>query len=383
MKTQIKSLIEFLSLIIILSGCSKKTKDEHIQTIKLEPTESKNLVLDKSRLEIIKLETTEKSMLRNIQKAFIDFENDRIFILSGFNMYLFSAKGKYISKLNFGRGPGEILQLSSFTVDKKNKTVCVLDMARNLSFYNYSGNFIKRNQLQSFYSMDVFYKDEKNLFLVCKYVGGKEKFYTGNYNIKENKITKKFIPSKKSPYPISTNLIMPNGFSFMDNKLLFFTPSIFGLFEYENDDFHQLFSFDIGTKMVPPDLAKKYLLNNRSAFRKETKRRNYIPQLLFSFYFQGFYFIGVDDEKYTCYAINKTSPQVIYQNGTLSSYFKLPELKSLRLPVGLQKNFIVMVCNPSDLFDKKTKESSKTIKLHDKSISININDNPFLLVLSQ
>lgn len=380
MKTSFFYIICFF-LFSAITGCNSTHPKKTTPSIQLNPTQKEKLQLSNFDTEVIQLETTKNSMLKNIQKAFVDYENDRIFILSQFNLFLFHLDGTYIKKLSVGRGPGEVLQLSSFTVNKVEKTISVLDMGRDLSFYDYSGNFIKKNRLESFYSMDAFYKDKENLFLVCKYVGGSEKYFVGNYNIETNKITKKHISSSKSPYDISTNLLMPNSFSYSDNNLLFFSPSIFGLFELNGENFKQILKLDIEERMPPLNFANKLLLNNRSAFRDEAKQRGYIPQLLYAFCFNDYYFVGVDDNEFSCYAINKKNVNDVFYEETIAKYFNLPKIKSLQLPIGFQKDCIIFSCNPSDFFEDITL-SQKTIKLNNKSaLTLNIDDNPFLVVI--
>jgi hypothetical protein len=106
----------------------------------------------------------------------------------------------------------------------------------------------------------------------------------------------------------------------------------------------------------------------------------YVPQLLFAFQFRGFYFVGLDDETKSCYAIDEANVNDIYLNGSLYSYFGLPEVPSLSLPVGMQENSLIFACNPSELFEDLN-EGSKTLEIGDAKVQVNYTDNPVLIVL--
>lgn len=347
-------------------------------TIELKATQSDKLTLS-STSRIVQLETNSESMLSYILKANVDFSNDRIFILSKFNIYIFNSNGKYLRKLKVGRGPGEITQIISFAINTTTKLIYAIDNATKLCSFDYDGNMINTYSIESFVSCDISVLDNDNVLLLRNLVGGTEKYFVGLYRISEQKVVKKFISAEKSPYPLNT-LVSAKNFMQNNEKLYFYAPNVFGLFEYRNSDFDQILSFDLGEKAVPKSLSNKFEKQKKCDLRNEAKSKHFIPFLLYAFPFKGHYFIGADDKDFNCYAINIQNKK-IYNNGTISSYFNLPEKGSLRLPCGIQDSLIIFHCNPSEFFDSKTNADAKEIQVAGHNIEVNQDDNPFLIIV--
>lgn len=371
-----KNIINYPIHIFLLALCVWSCSGAKENSIELKANQSDNLTLS-STSRIVQLESNSESMLSYIQKANVDFSNDRIFILSDFNIYLFNSNGKYLNKLKVGRGPGEVTQIISFTIDTKNKLIYAIDNAIKLSSFDYDGNMINNYNIESFASCDIAVLDDDNVFLFRNYVGKLENNFVGIYNIPTKKVVKKFISAEKSPYPKNT-LISAKNFIQNNGKLYFYAPNVFGLFEYRNSDFDEILAFDMGEKAVPMSFSNKFEKQNQCDLRKEAKSKDYIPFLLYAFPFKGHYFIGADDKDFNCYAINMQNKK-IYNNGKISSFFNLPEKGSLKLPCGIQDDLIIFHCNPSEFFDSKTDENVKEIKIAAHQIKVNQGDNPFLI----
>ncbi len=357
---------------------------DHVPKVRLDATKHETLKFSLSSIELIQLERTIDSTIPYVQKAYLDSNNDRLFILADCNLYIYDGNGMYISKLSIGNGPGEVLQVSSFAVDPISEIIYVLDMARFINVYDYSGNFIKRTQLDEFYSSDIFSLDSNNLFLICNFVGKGEMFFVGRYEVPVNMIRERFVSISNSPYAISTNLMVQNSFFYKGNSVMFFNPNIFSLFQYKNESFVKIISLDLGNRKVPEDFAKRFYDHNRSAFRDEAKRRKYVPVLTYAFYYGGYYLIGIDDDSSSCYAINSSNFNEVYENKSLSSYFGLPEIPSLKFPpVGFQEDMILFGCDVSDFFDELTPGSTKTIEIANINKKVCIDDNPIILIIRQ
>src|SRR5690554_2107753 len=106
----------------------------------------------------------------------------------------------------------------------------------------------------------------------------------------------------------------------------------------------------------------------------------FVTKLVYAFEFKGFYFVGLDDKKGNCYAIEKSKVNNVFSNGPIFSYLGLPEVESLRIPVGKQKEGLILSCNLSDFFDDLN-EATKTIELGGASLQVNANDNPIIITL--
>jgi len=350
-----------------------------MEAVKLQPTQKDSLYFNKP-IKIIRLETTPDSYLGGISKTIIDLPNDRIFIVSDFNLYIFDGHGKFITKLKQGKGPNEVISVPSFTVNRNRKTVYALDNASTIVELDYDGNFLNRMRIGEFYSIDMYCPSDSNLFLLCNWVGRKEKYFVGNYDLNKQVVTTKYVASSESDYPLNTFLTNKN-FVEWDQEIYFCSANIFGLFRYEGDSFRRILTFDLGDRTVPPQFYRQFQTQNRDIFREEAKRKGYVPFLRYAFPFDGYFLVGIDDEQINCYAISRENHKIIYRNGPLSTYFKLPDTKSLRSPVSLLNNSIVFMCNPMDFFQNNPGVRTKTITIGGLEMVINYDENPFLVII--
>lgn len=149
----------YISILSILSCCSNytnndnnekdnnKNKNEVLQTIDL----SKNVISVTSftlsdivdRVDIVKLETTNKSILSNLRH--IQVTNSDIWITHYKDQYVyrFSRDGKFKNRVGkIGQGPEEYTRLSSFWIDDTTKEVYILSTVYGVKVYDYEGHYI-------------------------------------------------------------------------------------------------------------------------------------------------------------------------------------------------------------------------------------------------
>jgi hypothetical protein len=374
MRNITKKLLLILSLVVLMLSCSNNSK----KSIELKANQNEKLNLGINS-QIIKIETNPESLLDYIQKVNVDFLNDRIFILSDFNIYIYNSSGKYINKLKVGRGPGEISRVISFSINENSKLIYAIDNSSQICIYNYDGYSISKFDIKNFASCDITVLDDDNVLLLRNHVGLREKYFVGRYNFSENRIVEKYISSELSPYPMNT-VVSYNNFIKCNGKLYFYTPNIFGLFEFVNSDFNRLFSLDLGKKSVPKSLSKKFKKQNPCEMGSEARLQHYIPYILYSFPFKDYYFIIADDNEINCYAICMNTIEV-YKNGRLSGYFNLPDIKSLKTPCGIQDDKIIFSCSSADFFESNEDETAKEVMIAGKNITIRIDDNPFVVII--
>lgn len=355
-------------------NCSSNRKD----AVELRTNQQDHLNLENT-YKVVQLEKKTESLLTFISKSIIDETSDRIFVLSDFNIYIFTEKGNYLTKLKIGRGPGEINRIISFATNTKTKTIYAIDDAYKLCAFDYNGNMINKYDIKDFCSFDISVLDNDNILLLRNSVGISEKFFVGIYNLTTKKIVKKFISADESPYS-QNSVITANNFSQNNGKQYLCITNVFGLFEYRDLDFHKILSFDIGEKAVPKSISDKFEKEGQCNLREESKSRHFAPFMLFSFCFKGYYFAVIDDNEFNCFAISQAN-NTIYHNGTLPSYFGLPDNKSLRLSSGIQDNSIIFQCSPLDFYDSKDETGSKEINIANHKILINQDDNPFLIIV--
>lgn len=374
-----KFVIIFLYVLTTSFLFSYCTEPEN-KMVKLEPTQKQRITLGEVR-EIIHLETLEESSLGMIYKAVLDNKNDRIFVHSNFNIYIFNSKGSFLTKLSKGRGPGEISMIISFSVNPKNKRFYALDNSNFLCVFDYDGKMIVRYELKDFSSIDIQCIDDKNIFLHSNYVGGTETNFIGIYNFEEQKIIQKFISSGESPYSKFVH-VMGNNFTKCGERQFFSGSNIFGLFEFKNNNFHKVIGFDLAERVVPMRFLSQFNKpGGRSIFREEAIRNNYVPFILSAFCFNKYFVVILDDLDYSCYTIEERNNRKVYLNGQISEYFNLPKLRSLRWPCGISEDFLVFSFSPLDFFESDTKEESKSVKIGDFNVNVKYDSNPFLLIV--
>lgn len=133
-----------LGLGLSLWGCKQ---DQHstpatVQAIKID-VNSSDLQKDTYAFEnfdFIQLELTDESALRSIDKV-LPYKN-KLYVLSAQDpkVFIFSSTGEYLSSINRGQGPGEILFANDIDVYKD--TLYVFDLYRTIKKYTLNGEYI-------------------------------------------------------------------------------------------------------------------------------------------------------------------------------------------------------------------------------------------------
>jgi hypothetical protein len=288
--------------------------------------------------------------------------------------------GKYLNKLKIGRGPGEITRIMSFAINENSKLIYAIDNSIKICVYNYDLHNINNYLIKTFASSDIAILNDENVLLLRNYVGKSEKYFIGSYNFSEKKIYEKYIHSDLSPYPMNT-VITYNNFIQNDGKLYFYSPNIFGIFQYLNSKFTKIATLDLGEKSIPKSFYQNYINESPCKMGKEAKKKHYIPYILYSFPFNEFFFVITDDDTRNCYSINLKNNEV-FNNGTLPNYFNLPDIPSLRIPLGIQDDKIIFSCIPSDFFKKGGNETIKEIRIAEQNIEVKLDDNPLLIIVN-
>lgn len=98
-------------------------------------------------VKFIPLQTTEESLIAEINKLICT--DHYYFILDsdiGKNVFIFSDEGAFVKKIPTGQGPEEIYNPGDIAVDEEQSHLIVYNR-KGLSFYDYQGNFVKRELL--------------------------------------------------------------------------------------------------------------------------------------------------------------------------------------------------------------------------------------------
>lgn len=127
---------------MFLSSCANYVESSKIQpilhndnivTIDIDKADSFDIYLYSSILSkprVVVLETTDKSCIQRVRN--LDIYKDRIYILDDKSnkLFVYNLSGKYLYNIgHMGRGKGEYLELSDFSIDKVNGFIYLWDEA--------------------------------------------------------------------------------------------------------------------------------------------------------------------------------------------------------------------------------------------------------------
>ena len=147
-----KSIIYYFSMISIFFFLSctgwkdKKNMESDIITVNLDERDEISTKDLFSEIQLIPLETTPESLIRNITQ--IKFFEDRYYIhdYSRSQIFVFDREGHF--QFEKGNGPGEYLNLTDFAIDTTRRNLVVLCAVSNaLFFYDLGGKFIEKKKL--------------------------------------------------------------------------------------------------------------------------------------------------------------------------------------------------------------------------------------------
>lgn len=371
----------YLIILLLLFTHCKRSKQSEDNIVNIDFTiQTEDFSKLGNTTKVIQLEMSDESFLNSIFKVHYDKNEKRIFVLSDFILYFFDENGSYITKLSKGRGPGETIFISSFTVDESNKRIFVLDNARFIREYDYNGDYQGTTTLDSFFSIDLF-KEKSDFYLYNNFIGKSEKYFVGKYDITTDSITAKYISIDQSHYPLSPNLITLNNFYKSKGEIYFFTSDIFGLFKYENEEFKMLYKFNIGKREVPKSLVNTTFKDNRSKFLDIAIEAGYIPCINFLTEFNNYIFVGLHNNLNDVYAFNKNSPDKILYAKDISYFFDIPKVDRINRPTSNQEGMIIFNYTPIDFFNADNNFREKTVQIATELIEIKEDSNPFLVII--
>lgn len=147
------SIVRFLVMILIFLffSCNNKKKVDYLD-------DYKSIVLDSLKVETninytsifksviaLPLETNDLCLIGEISQ--IDFTDNEIFILDmhvSKSLFVFNKKGQFLRKIGErGKGPGEYIQFSSFSIDYDRQMIFALDHStRKIIQYTFEGVFV-------------------------------------------------------------------------------------------------------------------------------------------------------------------------------------------------------------------------------------------------
>ncbi|WP_347144592.1 MULTISPECIES: 6-bladed beta-propeller [Parabacteroides] len=197
-----KDMIYYLAIsIFLLSSCSeskeKRNMESNIIAVNLERRDNISTKELFSDIQLIPLETTPESLIRDITQ--IKFFEDRYYIhdYRRSQIFVFDREGRFQFALNGkGDGPGQYLNLSDFAIDTARRNLVVLCAVSNaLFFYDLGGRFIEKKRLPDItgaYNSFQFQNKDKIALFTYDY-DNRLKFYS----LSKDKIIGEYFPEEK------------------------------------------------------------------------------------------------------------------------------------------------------------------------------------------
>lgn len=104
-----------------------------------------------SSIEIVDLETIDKSLISGIRR--LQYFDSRYYILdqTSQKIYCFDANGHFLFNIDSqGKGPGQYHYITDFRIDKLNQQIVLLDpVVQRVHFFDITGNFIETHDVLS------------------------------------------------------------------------------------------------------------------------------------------------------------------------------------------------------------------------------------------
>ncbi|MFC0878287.1 6-bladed beta-propeller [Saccharicrinis sp. FJH2] len=247
-----------LFLILVLLSCiacknvnQDSLEDLNIYAMLQQKEEVVSLDNYFDRIELIPLETRSDILVSGI----LWFEADsRFFYLSDNfnNLFIFDAdSGRFHAKISMhGKGPGEFIEISDFSVSSDGKTVAIGDMSQHkILLFTTEGNFIKEFKTEN-NAMSLSFIDDSNLIFYSPSQLSRSKTPTLSFaNINSGKIYKirefSSVSVLKSPY------IMPCNFNKLNDHLLVKIPFIDTIYAVDHMNIYPKYNLTFSNKDIP------------------------------------------------------------------------------------------------------------------------------------
>lgn len=185
----------FLFCLILIYACSENSPKEKGDFLVIEvPQNRTNKKTAFKSYKAIPLETTKDCYLHDdISK--IVFSNNRIYVfsLSDMTVFIFDRNGKYISKIQQGRGPHEVIAVTDFCYFKN--CLYVLDNYRQVKKYDQEGVFINTvANIEICFALE--FTQENEFYVFDPNINPKNNAYIRQYTLSKDSLSTKDVIRK-------------------------------------------------------------------------------------------------------------------------------------------------------------------------------------------
>ena len=316
--------------------------------------------------KIICLETSEESMLSDIDK--VRLFNDKIVVLDrGMeSILIFDFNGKLTGKINNrGRGPNEYLEILDFSLREDDELIFVLVSRNgyNLGVFHYSSDGKLMDDFSiPFYANSVAYFKDK-LFFYSDYFSRNE----NDYNVNITNVNGELI-SSQFRYKIRDyeegSIGIENVFSKMNDKLLYYPNFSDVVYSFDESGFVPFIRINRGSGSLN-DLVKYYRDIPVMKFMEEYDLHQPTDLVLFGDYL---FFSFSNEEDYDYNYLFDWKENKLFHFGP--AYSNLEEAEVL-VPHTANSNWLVSVLAPDEFHDLFERISDKEV------IKRLLSDNPF------
>ena len=250
-------LFPYLLLLIFINSCKDKVPIQKLKEVNKvykiknieKPFLNWNKYIDTNSIEIIPLETTNKSLLVTIKSMIIKNGNFYCHDYRNHALKMFNIKGDFIRQIgNRGKGPAEYLELRDFDIN--NGYVFLLDYYE-IHKFNLHGEFIESKKLNSSYKIfnptRFCYINDNNYYLYTYAPDTRNKkdieFYCLHHYI-NNKLTGKYMQYKHTG----------SAGSFYKNSSFYYIKPYSGnnnIYKIIDDTIKPAFKLDFGNHALP------------------------------------------------------------------------------------------------------------------------------------
>jgi hypothetical protein len=305
----------------------KKTPVSDIPVLKISDLQTvENLKLEDSdyfdKVEFIKLETTDESILGEITQIEV-FEN-HIYILDkkGISLKKFDLTGKYIQDIGrTGLGPGEYLAATAFYINPSLKIINISDpLKQSMLQYDFSGKHIKTiksdvfefsfvSRLSALSNNEIFCFSQANWMSNCEFSIINEKNYKGKCIYQYPVKTVKQMSFKVADHP----------YTVCDGEIHYVLMLSDTIYSYSKGEISRLLLIESGKPAIKPEQLSQIASASDNEFMKtifNAGKKGYTMGL--KNIFESDLYICCDFHEYTDYLTesailwNKTTDKGIY-----------------------------------------------------------------------